>query len=129
MQDDLEPVLEGVSRYFSLLAEPTRLRILHAICSTEKSVTEIVEETGASQTNVSRHLGTLFSAGVLNRRKQGNFIYYQVSDDTLIEICRTACVHYASRSEPNEKRGSGAKALARDFGARGKSAAAADPQS
>ena len=40
----------------ALLAEPMRLRILHAICNDERSVSAIVAATGATQTNVSRHL-------------------------------------------------------------------------
>jgi DNA-binding transcriptional ArsR family regulator len=99
MDDELEPVFEAVSRYFTLLAEPMRVRILHAICQQEKTVSEIVAATGATQTNVSRHLGTMHRAGVLTRRKDGNFIYYGVGDAALNEICRTVCVHIAARDD------------------------------
>lgn len=97
--DELGHVFETVSRYFSLLSEPMRVRILHAICQQERSVSEIVGETGATQTNISRHLNTMYRAGVLSRRKEGNFIYYGVADQTLTEICRTACVHIAGELE------------------------------
>ncbi|MEZ5648993.1 MAG: metalloregulator ArsR/SmtB family transcription factor [Burkholderiaceae bacterium] len=110
-------MLEGVARYFSLLSDPTRLRIMHTICSVEKSVTQIVRETGAAQTNVSRHLSTLYGAGVLSRRKSGNFIFYRVSDQTLIEICRTACVHFAARHESDEPAVAQALSLAEGFAA------------
>lgn len=110
--DDLEPVIEAVSRYFALLSEPMRIRILQSICNGEKSVTEIVTDTGATQTNVSRHLNTLYSAGVLRRRKQGNFIFYAIGDDTLTEICRMVCVHVAGRPGGEEV---GGQALARSF--------------
>lgn len=95
--DELDPVFTTVSRYFSLLAEPTRVRILHSICQQERSVSEIVALTGATQTNVSRHLGTMHRAGVLSRRKHGQFIYYGIADPALTEICRTVCVHIAGR--------------------------------
>lgn len=84
-------VLEGVARYFGLLSEPMRLRIIHAICESEQSVSNIVKASGANQANVSRHLSLLYNAGVLSRRRDGNFIYYRVNDPTLIEICRSAC--------------------------------------
>lgn len=87
----VEDVLDNVSRYFGLLSEPMRLRIIHSICNEEKSVTDIVEATGANQANVSRHLSLLFNAGVLGRRKEGNFVFYFVSDPTLTDICRTVC--------------------------------------
>ncbi len=97
MVDELGRVFETVSRYFALLSEPMRIRILHAICEGERSVSEIVEETGATQTNISRHLNSMYRAGVLTRRKEGNFTYYGVSDTALTEICRTVCVHIAAR--------------------------------
>lgn len=42
--DELDGVFEAVASYFSVMSEPMRLRILHAICRDEKSVNEIVEE-------------------------------------------------------------------------------------
>lgn len=97
MVDELGRVFETVSRYFALLSEPMRIRILHAICDGERSVSEIVDETGGTQTNISRHLNSMYRAGVLTRRKEGNFTYYGVSDTALTEICRTVCVHIAAR--------------------------------
>jgi DNA-binding transcriptional ArsR family regulator len=93
--DDLHAVFDAVARYFSLLAEPTRLRILHAICQSEQSVTAIVAATGATQTNVSRHLALLFRAGVVLRRREGNTVYYAVADPDFVSICRTVCVRIA----------------------------------
>ena len=43
MVDELGRVFETVSRYFALLSEPMRIRILHAICDGERSVSEIVD--------------------------------------------------------------------------------------
>ena len=94
--DPMNDVFESVARYFALLAEPTRLRIMHSICQQEKSVGEIVAELGASQTNVSRHLGLMYQAGVLGRRKDGTTVLYRVTDAAFTEICRTVCVRVAS---------------------------------
>jgi DNA-binding transcriptional ArsR family regulator len=58
--DEMDEVFESVARYFSILAEPARLRILHAICQEEKPVGQIVDETGMTQTNVSRHLNLMY---------------------------------------------------------------------
>jgi DNA-binding transcriptional ArsR family regulator len=89
--DELDPVFQAVASYFSVLSEPTRLRIMHSICETEKTVSQIVEEIGATQTNASRHLSLMFRAGVLTRRKEGNLVYYKVADLAMVEICRTVC--------------------------------------
>ena len=83
MEPELERLFEVVSGYFGLLAEPTRLKILNAICDGERSVSEIVEQVGSSQTNVSRHLNMMYGRGVLKRRREGATVYYSVSDPNL----------------------------------------------
>ena len=95
--DELAPVFDAVAEYFGLLAEPTRLAILHTICNGEKTVSAIVEATGATQTNVSRHLGLLHAAGVVSRRRDGSSVHYRVADPVFVEICRSACVRIAAR--------------------------------
>ncbi|MET0917439.1 MAG: metalloregulator ArsR/SmtB family transcription factor, partial [Burkholderiales bacterium] len=95
--DELDRVFAVVARYFGVLSEPTRLRILHAICQSERSVSAIVDETGATQTNVSRHLSLMLHAGVVSRRREGNTVYYRVANPEFVEICRSVCVQIASR--------------------------------
>jgi DNA-binding transcriptional ArsR family regulator len=95
--EELDQVFVVVARYFSLLAEPMRLRILYAICQSPLSVSAIVAATGATQTNVSRHLGLLHQAGVVSRRRDGNTVYYQVCDPEFVDVCRSVCVQIAGR--------------------------------
>ena len=71
MDPELDRLFEVVSGYFGLLAEPTRLKILNAICDDERSVSEIVERVESTQTNVSRHLNMMYGKGVLKRRREG----------------------------------------------------------
>ena len=52
-------------------------------------------ETGATQTNVSRHLGLMHRHGVLTRRKEGNLVFYSVADETMLELCRSVCTRIA----------------------------------
>ena len=76
----LDPVFAVVARYFGVLSEPTRLKILHTICQDERSVSAIVAATGATQTNVSRHLALMLAAGVVSRRRAGNVVFYRVAE-------------------------------------------------
>jgi DNA-binding transcriptional ArsR family regulator len=99
VEPELERLFERVSGYFALLSEPTRLKILNAICDGERSVSEIVERTGASQTNVSRNLNLMFGRGVLARRREGALTYYSVADENMINLCRAACVQVATSAE------------------------------
>lgn len=97
--NELDSLLEQVSGYFAVLSEPTRLKIIRALCDGERSVNDIVEEVDSTQSNVSRHLNLMYRVGVLTRRKEGTLVLYQVKEPTLIELCRTACVHVAARMD------------------------------
>ena len=68
-----------------------RLVLLSAIESGEKNVTELVVETGATQANVSKHLGILSDAGMVARRKDGLRTFYFISDPQIIELCDVMC--------------------------------------
>ena len=87
--DAKEEVFESAARYFSVLSEPARLKILHSICGDEKSVNAIMAATGMAQANASRHLGLMYQAGMLSRRREGTQVFYRVSDSLYVELCRT----------------------------------------
>jgi len=89
--EQMEALFKEVSAFFAVLAEPSRLRIMYALCEGEKSVSEVIEFSKSSQANVSRHLGTLHQAGILTRRKVGTTVYYSICDDATLEICQRVC--------------------------------------
>ena len=95
--DKLNHAFDLVASYFSVLSEPMRLRIMHAICEEEKTVSQIVDELGATQTNVSRHLNLMHRSGVLARRKEGNQVHYRAADAQMVEICRSVCSRIAEQ--------------------------------
>ncbi|MBC8118279.1 MAG: winged helix-turn-helix transcriptional regulator [Burkholderiaceae bacterium] len=97
MDPELDRLFEVVSGYFGLLSEPTRLKILNAICDGELSVTDIVERVESTQTNVSRHLNLMYSKGVVKRRREGPMTFYSIADPNIVTLCRTACVQMASQ--------------------------------
>ncbi len=79
--------LEKVAVQFRLLGEPMRLKILQAICVKPLTVGEIVAATGATQSNISKHLSLLASAGVITRQKGGQFVYYGMSHPLTMKLC------------------------------------------
>ena len=91
----MEKVFVRVADYFSVLSEPSRLRIMYAVCSGEKSVSEVIELCGSSQANVSRHLAALHKAGILLRRKEGTTVFYSIADNATVEMCQTVCAKMA----------------------------------
>ena len=82
-----EQALELVANRFRILAEPTRLKILHTLGKDEMTVTELVEKTGSSQANVSKHLAVLLNAAVVSRRKSGLNAHYRVADASIFDLC------------------------------------------
>ncbi len=97
--EDMHEVFESVARYFSVLGEPTRLRILHALCQDERCVNDLIKVTGLAQANASRHLGLMYQAGMLSRRREGTQVFYKVADPMYIDLCRTVSVQLNGRIE------------------------------
>jgi DNA-binding transcriptional ArsR family regulator len=91
----MEKVFAQVAAYFNVLSEPARLRIMYAVCTGEKSVSEVVVMCGTSQANVSRHLLALHKAGILLRRKDGVTVYYSIADNATVEMCQAVCAKIA----------------------------------
>jgi ArsR family transcriptional regulator len=83
--------LDLVAARFRMLAEPMRLRLLNELRDGEKTVTTLVEATGAGQANVSKHLSLLADAGMVGRRKEGLNVYYFIIDESLFELCDLVC--------------------------------------
>jgi DNA-binding transcriptional ArsR family regulator len=81
------PLVERIAERFRVLGEPMRIRLLEAMLDGEKSVTELQELTGASQQNVSQHLGVLLRARIVGRRKEGNFSLYSIADPVVWALC------------------------------------------
>src|SRR5437773_4157801 len=82
-----DAALRMIADRFKVLAEPMRLKILHSLWDGELTVTEIMAATGGLQANVSKHLGLLQQAGLVQRRKDGLNVYYQIADETVFELC------------------------------------------
>jgi DNA-binding transcriptional ArsR family regulator len=79
--------LEKVAGQFRLLGEPMRLKILQALCARPLTVGQIVAATDATQSNVSKHLSLMSSAGIITRHKDGQFVYYGMSNPLTLKLC------------------------------------------
>lgn len=65
-------------RFFSALADPTRLRLLNLMAGREVCVCYFVEILQQSQPKISRHLAFLRNAGVVSARREGKWIHYRI---------------------------------------------------
>lgn len=84
-------VLALVAERFKALAEPARLNILNCLRAGDLTVSEVVEETGLGQANVSRHLQLLHGLGFVSRRKDGLFVHYSLADRNVFQLCDLMC--------------------------------------
>ncbi len=76
-----------------------RVRLLDALRERPASVQALQETTGASQQNVSKHLGVLLRSGLVSRRKEGNFSLYAIADDGVFDLCDQVCGDMRRRVE------------------------------
>jgi ArsR family transcriptional regulator len=77
--------MSQLPRLFAALADPTRLRVLALLRAMELSVGEIAQVLGQSQPRVSRHVKILADAGLVERRKEGSWVFLGLGEIELVE--------------------------------------------
>lgn len=103
--------LELQAKLFRGFSDPSRLSILECLRENELTVTQIVEATGLTQSNVSNHLACLRDCGLVTADQQGRFVFYALSDKRVSKLLNLAdelladvargvyeCIHYNVKS-------------------------------
>ncbi len=88
---------EALSRYFRVLGDPTRLRIIEALVKGERTVSELVDLLHVPQSRVSNHLACLKWCGLAESERRGRSVVYRVADPRIIAVVELA----ASLAEPS----------------------------
>jgi DNA-binding transcriptional ArsR family regulator len=88
MPDELA---ELVAERLRVIGEPMRIKLLDRLREGEATGRELTAAVGASQQNVSRHLGVLLRAGVVGRRKDGVRVHYRIVDESVFALCEQVC--------------------------------------
>ena len=68
-----------------VFSNATRLEILNLLRDRELSVTELIEKTKLSQTNISQHLSIMKSKGIVSSNRKGKNIYYKITNPKIIK--------------------------------------------
>ncbi len=89
------PPPEAVAALFSLLADPTRARLLSALGDSELCVCDLAAATGVNRTTVSHQLRTLRVGGVVARRRAGKVVFYSLADDHVRSLLAMGTAHAA----------------------------------
>lgn len=86
------PELVGaIADWFRAVADETRIRILWRLKQGECNVGGLVDELGIAQASVSKHLGVLRQARIVEVRREGTSAYYSLRGETPADICELIC--------------------------------------
>lgn len=94
-----DEVFEMAAEIFRVMAAPMRLKIISCLCNGEKNVSQLLDQIDTTQPNMSQHLGTLYQAGVIGKRREGVQIFYRIINDRVVTLCRAVCTQIAIESE------------------------------
>jgi DNA-binding transcriptional ArsR family regulator len=94
-----DEVFELAAEIFRVMSAPMRLKIISSLCNGEKNVSELLSEIDTTQPNMSQHLNTLYQAGVLGKRRDGVQIYYRITNDRVVTLCRAVCTQIAIETD------------------------------
>ncbi len=89
-----EDTVERVSRLFSALSDPTRLKILHALTVTQElCVCDLAALAGLSVSAVSHQLRLLRDRDLVHARRDGRMVFYSLADDHVAILMGTGVEH------------------------------------
>ena len=89
--------LERAAETLKAVSHPARLRIIEILESGERSVSEIQDYLGITQSLTSQHLSKMRVRGVLKCRKNGSMVYYSIANPDVVKV-----VHCIRRGQPDE---------------------------
>jgi ArsR family transcriptional regulator len=84
-------MLQELADFFKTLGDPVRLGLMLRLKDRELTVSDLASSSDTSVANVSKHLALMRKAGLLERRKRGNQVYYTIRNRNVFEICDTIC--------------------------------------
>jgi ArsR family transcriptional regulator len=90
--------VEDLALLLKSISHPIRLKILCLLQDRELSVSEIRDAVETSGANITQHLNILRNQGVIDFRKDANFIYNRIADDRIIELMKTMQQIFCSAS-------------------------------
>jgi DNA-binding transcriptional ArsR family regulator len=88
-----------VAETFSVLGDPSRVRIVHALSLSELCTSDLAAVVGMSESAVSHQLRTLRQLHVVRSRRDGKLVYYSLDDDHVRSLFEQGLAH-AVEKEP-----------------------------
>jgi len=86
--EPLDPTLfEMQASFCRTMGHPHRLMILYLLKERELCVGDLAERIGVSQPSISQHLSAMRGVGMVTMRRQGQFVYYRLADESISQAC------------------------------------------
>lgn len=95
--EDMAPRAREVAEFVKGLASPHRLLILCALSSGERSVSELIAETGIAPTSMSQHLAKLKSEQIVDFRREHRTLLYRIGHPAVMEIMAVLYAHFCGK--------------------------------
>ena len=92
-----EDVISQSCQIFDALKDPTRFLIMSHLALGEKSVSELVEEVGVSQSAMSHQLRLLRDRSLVKSVRKGRNILYSLDDEHVVNLLRVGLEHASER--------------------------------
>lgn len=88
-----EAIVQEIAATFSVLGDPTRIRILDVLAAGELCVCDIATLVGISESAVSHQLRLLRGMRLVRPRRAGRQVFYTVDDQHIVQLMRVAITH------------------------------------
>lgn len=100
-EDSVLPINEArtIARFFQVLADPTRVRIVKALADSKWCVSDLTQALGMDQPAVSHQLKYLRELGLVKWTKRGRHVYYSLADEHLNDILVSSIEHLDCESD------------------------------
>ncbi|MBL0170062.1 MAG: helix-turn-helix transcriptional regulator [Gemmatimonadaceae bacterium] len=96
-------LLTLVADRFKALGDCGRLQLLQALRPGARTVSELVQDTGMGQANVSRHLALLHTSGFVSRERDGLYVRYELADKDVLKLCDLICGRLEAENNARRK--------------------------
>lgn len=89
---------EQTAEMFAAFADPTRLKLLHALSGGEMCVGELAEILEVSVSAVSHQLRGLRVLRLVRARREGKMMFYSLDDDHVVSLLAIGLQHAGERN-------------------------------
>ncbi|MFC6446508.1 ArsR/SmtB family transcription factor [Shinella zoogloeoides] len=95
--EEMPAKAETVANFLKGLANPHRLLVLCALANGERSVSDLIEETGIAQTSMSQHLAKLKEEGIVRYRRDHRTLFYAIDHPAVMEIMTVLYARFCAK--------------------------------